>query len=103
MRRSLLSDSSRHKYGDRLIAPTVKRVVTLALLAACAHLPSQPQGPAEYWGFTGPWDSRSDASVERHGASLTRIISGWIALDTTSFVPVQLYPDSIARDPARAA
>jgi spore germination protein YaaH len=86
-----------------LIAPNVKRVATLALLAACVHLPSQPQGPAEYWGFTGPWDSRSDASVERHGAALTRIISGWIALDTTSFVPVQLYADSIAKDSARAS
>jgi spore germination protein YaaH len=103
MSRSLLAESPRHKDGERLNAQSVKRVATLALLAACAHLPSQPQGPAEYWGFTGPWDSRSDASVERHGASLARIITGWIALDTTSFVPVQLYGDSIARDPARAA
>jgi spore germination protein YaaH len=89
--------------GGRLNARSVKRVATLALLAACVHLPSQPQGPAEYWGFTGPWDTRSDASVERHGASLARIITGWIALDTTSFVPVQVYGDSIGKDPARAA
>ena len=83
-------------------ARVVKRLASLALLAACAHLPSQPKGPADYWGFTGPWDRRSDASVERHGASLARIITGWIALDTTSFVPVQLYGDSVGKDPVRA-
>ena len=63
MSRSLLSESPRHKDGERVNARSVKRVATMALLAACAHLPSQPQGPAEYWGFTGPWDTRSDASV----------------------------------------
>jgi len=73
------------------------------LLAACAHFPSVPQGPADYWGFTGPWDKRSDVSVERHGSSLARVITGWIALDTTSFLPVQLYNDSIGKEPALAA
>ena len=82
---------------------TVKRVAMLSLLAACAHFPSQPQGKADYWGFTGPWDRRSDSSVKRHGSSLARIITGWIALDTTSFLPVQLYGDSIGRDSALAA
>ena len=73
------------------------------LLAACAHFPAVPQGPADYWGFTGPWDKRSDVSVERHGSSLARVITGWIALDTTSFLPVQLYNDSIGKEPALAA
>ncbi|MDP9204759.1 MAG: hypothetical protein M3P12_04765 [Gemmatimonadota bacterium] len=81
-------------------APPVKRVAALALLVACAHLPSQPQGVADYWGFTGPWDRRSDASVERHAASLARVITGWIALDTTSFMPLEPYGDSIGNDPA---
>ena len=103
MSRSLLSEPPRHKDAVRVIAPNVKRIATLAALVACAHLPSQPTGPAEYWVFTGPWDRRSDESVERHGASLARIITGWIALDTVSFVPVQLYGDSIGKDPARAA
>lgn len=83
-------------------ASGVKRVVALTLLAACAHFPSQPQGEADYWGFTGPWDGRSDASVEQHGSSLAHIITGWIALDTTSLRPVQLYRDSIGKDPALA-
>jgi spore germination protein YaaH len=81
----------------------MKRVAALVLVSACAHFPSQPRGAPDYWGFTGPWDRRSDASVERHGSSLARIITGWIALDTTSFLPVQLYRDSIGREPAVAA
>ncbi len=84
-------------------ASTLKRVATLTLLVACAHFPSQPQGEADYWGFTGPWDRRSDASVERHGNSLARIITGWIALDTTSLLPVEVYRDSIGKDTALAA
>ena len=73
--------------------------IVFALLTACAHLPSQPRVPPAYWGFTGPWDHRSDASVAAHGSSLERVITGWIAFDTTSFRPVQLYPDSIGQQP----
>ncbi len=81
----------------------IGRVAALMLLSACAHFPSQPRSGADYWGFTGPWDRRSDVSVERHGSSLARIITGWIALDTISFLPVQLYPDSIGKTPALAS
>ena len=81
----------------------VRQVAGLMLLSACAHFPSVPQGSADYWGFTGPWDKRSDVSVEHHGSSLARVITGWIALDTTSFLPVQLYRDSTSREPALAA
>jgi spore germination protein YaaH len=72
------------------------------VLVACAHLPPQPRGRPAYWGFTGPWDQRSAASIEAHAPSLDRIISGWIALDTTSFRPVVVYPDSIGSRPAFA-
>ena len=79
------------------------RHVALALVTtACAHLPSQPRVQPVYWGFTGPWDPRSDASVEEHGPSLARVITGWIALDTTSFRPVQAYPDSMGKQPVVA-
>jgi spore germination protein YaaH len=70
----------------------------VVLVIACAHLPSEPNAPVDYWGFTGPWDKRSDVSVQQHGSSLTRIISGWVALDTTSFLPVQVYPDNFRSD-----
>jgi spore germination protein YaaH len=62
-------------------------------------LPSQPRGQPGYWGFSGPWDRRSDSSVIKHGESLAQIITGWIALDTTSFRPVLLYPDTIGNLP----
>ncbi len=74
------------------------RPAMLVLAAACAHLPSEPTGPVDYWGFTGPWDKRSDVSVQRHGAALALIITGWIALDTTSFLPAQVYPDTFRTD-----
>jgi spore germination protein YaaH len=76
------------------------RVALLALLAGsgCLALPRTPSNSVDYWGFTGPWDRRSDQSVANHGIGLSRIISGWIALDTTSFLPVQVYPDTIGDD-----
>lgn len=70
----------------------------LVLIVACAHLPSEPRAPVDYWGFTGPWDKRSDVSIQQHGGSLARIITGWIALDTSSFLPVQVYPDIFRKD-----
>lgn len=77
------------------------RLVLVAMLAlsGCLQLPRTPSSSIDYWGFTGPWDRRSDEAVARHGAALSRIISGWITLDTTSFLPVQLYPDTIRDDP----
>jgi spore germination protein YaaH len=77
---------------------TAVTCAALMTLAGCIHLPSVPSGPAEYWGFTGPWDKRSDQSVDQHGASLARVISGWITFDTTSFLPVQVYPDTMRSD-----
>jgi spore germination protein YaaH len=83
-------------------APAARHIASLALLAACAHFPSRPEGSADYWGFTGAWDRRSDASVAHHDGSLARVITGWIALDTTSFLPLEPYGDSIGKDPALA-
>jgi peptidoglycan-N-acetylglucosamine deacetylase len=80
------------------------RPVSLTLLVtACAHFPSQPRVQPAYWGFTGPWDRSSEVSVEQHAPSLERVITGWIALDTTSFRPLQVYPDSIGKQPAVAS
>ncbi|MEO8578875.1 MAG: hypothetical protein ABI469_01420 [Gemmatimonadales bacterium] len=84
-----------HKDGAGVNYRSFCRPLVLALLGACAQLPSTPQGKPDYWGFTGPWDRRSHASVEAHASSLAQIITGWIALDTTSFRPVQTYPDTI--------
>jgi spore germination protein YaaH len=84
---------------DRPDTRSLLALIALTFVIACAHLPSQPRVPPAYWGFTGPWDRNSDASVEAHGSKLDRVITGWIALDTTSFRPVQLYPDTIGKQP----
>lgn len=67
----------------------------VAAMAACLGLPARPPGAVEFWGFTGPWDPRSDQSVRAHSDKLDRLVTGWITLDSTSFRPVQLYPDTI--------
>jgi spore germination protein YaaH len=56
--------------------------------------------PPRYWGFTAPWDDRSDASVERHGAALGAVIAAWIGLDSLSGMPALLYPDETPDSPA---
>jgi spore germination protein YaaH len=73
----------------------------LTVLVGCVHLPSVPSSGVSYWGFTGPWDRHSDQSVEQHAASLSRVITGWITFDTTSFLPVQVYPDTLRTDPSQ--
>src|SRR3954471_19559801 len=69
------------------------------IVAACVHVPPRPEGAVEFWGFTGPWDQRSDVSASQNAGRLSRVITGWIALDTISFQPVQLYPDNIGSQP----
>ncbi len=51
--------------------------------------------PAEFWGFTAPWDPRSSASVATHESQLGAVVSGFITLDSASFRPVVLYPDTL--------
>lgn len=82
--------------------PILRGALLLLTLGACLHLPARPPGAIDFWGFTGPWDKRSDASVQRHADDLGRVVTGWIALDSTSFRPVQLYRDSLAGDPRLA-
>jgi peptidoglycan-N-acetylglucosamine deacetylase len=85
------------------ISAKVVGLLSMILILGCAQLPPQPRIQPDYWGFTGPWDPRSDRSVDAHGASLARVITGWIALDTTSFRPVMLYPDTVAMNGAIGA
>lgn len=46
------------------------------------------------WGFTAPWDSRSDSSVRASAAKLDAVVTGWIQLDSVTALPTLLYPDS---------
>ena len=92
---------------DRLTSPRppARRAAALLLaagitvLAACASLPGFGGGgrSTRFWGFTAPWDPRSAASTARHGASLDALVTGWVALDSTTGMPRAVYRDSAAR------
>ena len=56
---------------------------------------------ASVWGFTAPWDARSDSSVRASASKLDAVVTGWIQLDSVSALPSLLYADSL-RFPARA-
>jgi spore germination protein YaaH len=64
-------------------------------VSACSSIPRRPELRTEFWGFTAPWDPRSTRSVAQHRAQLDVVISGWIALDSTTFRPVVFFPDTI--------
>ena len=46
------------------------------------------------WGFTAPWDPRSDSSVRASASRLDAAVTGWIQLDSVTAIPTLLYPDS---------
>ena len=81
-------------------------LLTLATLAAITPVPRRTRSaqPPEVWAFTGPWEAESDASVRANASKLDAVVTGWIALDSTSAQPIlpSLFPDTI-RPLARTA
>jgi spore germination protein YaaH len=69
---------------------------TTLMLSPCEAQRASQRQPMEFWAFTGPWDPQSAVSTRRHGHALDAIITGWIALDSTSGRPIipSLYPDT---------
>lgn len=64
----------------------------------CASVRGRPPATGvEFWGFTAPWDPRSEASASAHDSQLDVIVSGFITLDSTSFQPTLLYADPLMR------
>ncbi len=49
---------------------------------------------ASVWGFTAPWDARSDSSVRASAPKLDAVVTGWIQLDSVTALPTLLYSDS---------
>ncbi len=78
---------------------TIQRWVQRGVLLVVAATTSQSSVP-RYWGFTAPWDDRSNASVHRHDAALGAVISAWIGIDSATGMPLMLYPDDAPRGPA---
>lgn len=46
---------------------------------------------AAVWGFTAPWDSRSDSTVRASAPRLDAAVTGWIQLDSVTSIPTLLY------------
>ena len=65
--------------------------------SACAGQGPLPSQHSEFWGFTGPWEVSSTASVRAHGGQLDAVINGWITIDSASALPVipSPYPDTV--------
>jgi spore germination protein YaaH len=85
------------------------RFAVLASVVACAPstAPVTAPGPANgarvarsptaVWGFTAPWDRRSDSSAAANASRLDAVVTGWIQIDSTSGEPSLLYPDDTTR------
>ena len=77
-------------------------LLALAGAAACTPAsiaPTPAVQPVSLWGFTAPWDARSDSSLGANAARLDAAVTGWIQLDSVTGQPTLLYADT-ARIPA---
>lgn len=70
--------------------------LVLSAVAACASFGTVFSRPREVWGFAAPWDPKSDASIRAHANELDAVVTGWIALDSNSARPLELFVDTIA-------
>jgi spore germination protein YaaH len=100
--------------GYRASAVLAAGFVALASCQSVAPLPtttqptpsqSRPERPASrlpgapaLWGFSAPWDSRSDSSVRAATTKLDAIVTGWIQLDSATSLPSLRYPDDSTRN-----
>jgi spore germination protein YaaH len=89
-----------------------KRLGVFSLILAVATPAASQSRPAsqrtDFWGFTGPWETASTASVRAHGGQLSAVINGWITIDSSTALPVipSPYPDTVrprSGTPARMA
>lgn len=104
----------RHTFGGKRRAAPAALITAAVLTSACttnvanpapAPAPAAPTavtgrvhlGPTRFWGFTAPWDARSDSSLRAHEPVLDAAITGWIQLDSVTGRPTLLYPDDSRR------
>lgn len=71
-------------------------VISLTI-ASCARAGRTTPEAIEWWGFSGPWDAASDASIRSHGHLLDVIVTGWITLDSATgrMVSSSSFPDTV--------
>ena len=75
-----------------------KPLLGALVLVSCAGVPHLGGQKREIWGFTAPWDRRSDLSATQNAARMHVIISGWIALDSATGRPLELFTDSLQKN-----
>ena len=78
-----------------IAAQFAQQLLLAVIVGGCAGVPHLFGQKREAWAFTAPWDPRSDASVIRHAKQLDVIVSGWIALDSVTGQPLDLFRDTI--------
>jgi spore germination protein YaaH len=91
---------SRLQWGSHIIGTAAIAAVLCVsgIILGCASARGRPsEADAEFWGFTAPWDARSEASAAAHAAQLDVIVSGFITLDSASLQPIVLFPDPLAK------
>ena len=98
------------RHTNRRWAPRVALALCCVTAAACAPATAAtvptttprpsvaPTRPA-VWGFTAPWDARSDSSLRANASRLDVTVTGWIQLDSVTHRPSLLYAD----DPTRSS
>src|SRR5262245_26898139 len=80
----------------RMMRRLVHSIILFAVVG-CAHpADTRAQLRREIWGFTGPWDAASNTSLRDFGGKLDAVITGWIALDSATALPIlpALFPDT---------
>jgi peptidoglycan-N-acetylglucosamine deacetylase len=75
----------------------VHSTILLAIVGCARPVDTNAQLRREVWGFTGPWDAASNTSLRDFGGKLDAVITGWIALDSATALPILpvLFPDTI--------
>src|SRR6185295_18981311 len=97
--------------GRRAHAVLAAGFVALASCRSASPLPTTTQptpsqsrpanplpGTSFVWGFTAPWDSRSDSSVRATTTKLDAVVTGWIQLDSATSLPWLLNPGDSTRN-----
>ena len=80
------------------ISALARSLFAILLLSSCAGVPHLSGQKRELWGFTAPWDARSDQSAKQNAGKMAVVVSGWIALDSSTGRPLELFTDSLMRN-----
>ena len=81
------------------VAPTTAPTPDRGQEAAARPATRRGGAISSVWGFTAPWDPRSDSSVRSSSTKLDAVVTGWIQLDSVTSVPSLLYADDSAKFP----